>query len=149
MTNEKVQDESLQLWTFQDDKLINKHLNENWLYGDRSWMLENGLLIEKKTMKVLDIGDNMENSAYVSGTRVGPFMKHSGSNQQWEVIMARNNLKNYDQRNFIRWMKIRNPRSGLFLTASEKGSELTVQHEVKTGKSKLFMRSLFFVVQSS
>ena len=94
--------------------MVNKSVGINWVFGSNHWLIEDGFIFDQQTGKVLDIeGGNPRHPVIV-------YPKHGGANQKWEVVPTDD------------WMKIRNPKSGLYLQLSKNGQVLTVEGKIHT-----------------
>ena len=89
--------------------MVNKSVGINWVFGSKHWLIEDGFIVDQQTGKVLDIeGGNPRYPVIV-------YPKNGGANQKWEVVPTDD------------WMKLRNPKSGLYLQVSKNGQNLTVE----------------------
>ena len=111
-----------QLWKVTADcKLVNKSVGINWVFGSKHWLIEDGFIVDQQTGKVLDI----EGEVFSPGREVIVYPKHGGANQKWEVVPTDD------------WMKLRNPKSGLYLQLTNNGQGLTVEGKIHTVNTPL------------
>ena len=96
--------------------MVNKYVDINWVFGSKHWLIEDGFIVDQQTGKVLDI----EGEVFSPGREVIVYPKHGGANQKWEVVPTDD------------WMKLRNPKSGLYLQLTNNGQGLTVEGKIHT-----------------
>ena len=96
--------------------MVNKSVGINWVFGSNRWLIEDGFIVDQQTRKVLDI----EGGVASPRNPVILYPKHGGANQKWEAVPTDD------------WMKLRNPKSGLYLQLSKNGQVLTVEGKIHT-----------------
>lgn len=114
-----------QLWKFTESgKLLNKALDENWMFGNSRWEIRNNYIVSKFTEAVISFEGGILDS------QVSLWYKHGGSNQKWKIVP-----------HCTDWIKLKNAKNGQFLHSSKCGQKLSTRKGDK-GICDFFLKKL-------